>query len=150
MSKTVSMLPLINEKTYDLSKSKNVFVFRVPNSINKQAIAQAVKVQFEVDVLSVNTALIKGKAKRTMSLTGKRSLNSEGQRSDFKKAYVTLKEGQSLPFFESVEEAEQKREANQEKFDQAARKQAEKEAKVQKVDSSPKRRFLRTKKPESK
>ncbi len=150
MSKDIAVLPLLNEKTYELSKSKNVFVFHVPKGSNKQTVARAVKAQFEVDVVSVNTINVKGKAKRTMSITGRRSMNSEGRRPDLKKAYVTLKEGQSLPFFESIEEDEEKREANQEKFDKAAQKQSEKEAKGQKIESnSPKRRFLR-KNPESK
>ncbi|HEY1645820.1 MAG TPA: 50S ribosomal protein L23 [Candidatus Saccharimonadales bacterium] len=149
MSKDLFLTPLLNEKTYDLSKSRNVFVFKVPKKSSKQLIASGVKAQFSVDVLSVNTATIKGKAKRTMSITGKRSVNSSGNRPDFKKAYVTLKEGQSLPFFESIEEEEAKRESNQEKFDTAARKQAEKETKTTaKVNTTAKHRFLRTKKPE--
>lgn len=148
------MLPLLNEKTYGLSKSKNVFVFKVPMSTNKPTVARAVQAQFNVEVIAVNTAVVKGKAKRTMSLTGRRSLNSEGHRPDFKKVYVTLKNGQSLPFFESIEEEEEKREANQEKFNQAARKQAEKESKAEskikaKTETTTKRRFLR-KNPEGK
>ena len=152
MTKTHALLPLLNEKTYDLSKKKNVFVFNVPMSTNKQTVASSIKAQFDVDVITVNTMVVKGKAKRTMSLTGRRSVNSEGRRPNFKKAYVTLKEGQSLPFFESIDEDEEKREANQEKFDQAARKQAEKESKTaQKADNAPKRRFLRSNKtPEGK
>lgn len=151
MSKELTLVPLLNEKTYELSKSKNVFVFKVPIKASKQLIAAGVKAQFSVDATAVNTTVTKGKTKRTMSITGKRSINSYGTRPRFKKAYVTLKKDQSLPFFESIEEDEAKRESSQEKFDQAAIKQAEKEAKVQgKVDSSAKRRFLRTKKPEGK
>ncbi len=150
MSKTLGITPLINEKTYDLSKLKNVYVFDVPTSSNKLEVKKAVKAQFEVEVKSVNMASIKGKAKRTISLTGKRSVNSEGFRPGLKKAYVTLAKDQSLPFFESIDEAEEKREANQEQFDKAAKKQAEKEVKTQKADKAPKRRFLMTKKPEGK
>jgi ribosomal protein L23 len=150
MSKTLAMLPLLNEKTYELSKSKNVYVFKVPIEVNKQTIAKSIKAQFEVDAVAVNTTHIKGKAKRIMSLTGKRSVNAEGHRPDYKKAYVTLKKDQSLPFFEAVEEAEEKRESNQEKFDKAASKQASKEAKTKNVDTGSKRRFLRTKKPDGK
>ncbi len=150
MSKTLAMTPLINEKTYDLSKSKNVYVFDVPSSANKLEVLKAVKAQFEVKIKSVNIMNVKGKAKRTISLTGKKSVNSEGFRPNSKKAYVTLVKDQSLPFFESIDEAEEKREANQEKFDKAAKKQAEKEVKAQKVETTAKRHFLRTKKPEGK
>lgn len=150
MTKDISLLPLLNEKTYDLSKAKNVFVFKVPLNVNKLTIIQAIKNQFDVEAVSVNTLVSKGKVKRTMSITGKRALSSKGKRPDFKKVYVTLKKGQSLPFFESLEEDEEKRQATQEKFDQAAKKQAEKETKQEaKNKATPMRRFLR-KSPESK
>ena len=148
--KDISLLPLLNEKTYDLSKTKNVYVFKVPKAINKLSIASAVKSQFEVDVVSVNTVNMSGKAKRIISLSGKRTVNSSGKRPDFKKAYVTIKKDQSLPFFETIDEAEEKRENSQEKFDKAIRKQADKEAKATGVDKTSKRRFLRTKTPEGK
>ena len=122
MSKTLAITPLINEKTYDLSKSKNVYVFDVPTSANKLEVLKAVKAQFEVEIKAVNIMNVKGKAKRTMSLTGKRSVNSEGSRPSAKKAYVTLAKDQTCRFFESIDEAEEKREANQEKFDKAAKK----------------------------
>jgi large subunit ribosomal protein L23 len=151
MAKDQAIIPIVNEKTYELSKSKNVFVFKVPLTINKPMVAKAVKAQFEVDVETVNIARIKGKVKRTMSLTGKRAMNASGKRPDFKKAYVSIKKGQSLPFFESVDEAEEKREVNQEKFDKVARKQAEKETKSKKTtDAAPKRRFSLSKRPEGK
>lgn len=150
MSKSLTLLPVLNEKTYGLSKSKNVFVFQVPLAASKQMVIQAVKSQFEVDALSVNTIVTKGKMKRIMSLNGRRSINAEGRRPNVKKAYVTLKEGQSLPFFEAIEEDEEKRANTQEKLDKAAQKQSEKEAKSQNTDNSAKRRFLRTKKAEDK
>jgi large subunit ribosomal protein L23 len=145
MTKSLSLIPLLNEKTYGLSKSKNVYVFKVPRGTNKHSIARAVKAQFEVEVISVNTVNIIGKAKRTISITGKRSVNSEGKRSNEKKAYVTLKAGASLPFFEGVEEAEEKRTSTQEKFDKAIDKQNEKEAKA---EAKPKRRLIGSKKKE--
>ena len=152
MSKSLTIKPLINEKTYQLFKDKNVYVFNVPKDVNKHAIKAAIQAQFEVDVITVNTSITKGKPKRTMSLSGRRSVNSNGKRSDFKKAYASIKKGQALPFFESVKEAEEKRETNQAKFDEAAQKQAEKDSKVQqKASKAPtKRRFMSIKKPESK
>jgi len=148
MSKDLTLKPLLNEKTYELSKYRNVFVFSVDPSANKNVIANAVKAQFDVEVVAVNTTVSKGKKKRIMSLSGKRTVNSYGQRPNFKKAYVTLKAGQSLPFFESIEEDEEKQAKNQERFDKAAEKQAQKETKNS--DTGSKRRFLRTKKQEGK
>jgi hypothetical protein len=80
-----------------------------------------------VEVAGVNMANIKGKAKRTISQNGRRVKN--GVRSDFKKAYVTLAEGQSIPIFAAEEEAETKQEKVQAQVNKAVAKQAEKEAK---------------------
>ena len=135
MSKSIALRPRLNEKTYTLSASR-VFVFDVPLDANKHIVARAVEAQFEVKVASVNIANIPGKAKRTMSLTGKRVKNSEGKRNDLKKAYVTLAEGHSLPFFDTVEEEEQKEQNLQDKVDKVVAKKADKAA-------APARRGLR-------
>lgn len=119
MSKSTILVPRLNEKTYAMS-SEGVYVFTVAKDVNKHSIKRAVEAQFEVKVTSVRTANVIGKAKRTMSITGKRSNNSSGKRSDFKKAYVTLEKGNSLPFFDAVEEAEEKEQVLQEKIDKAA------------------------------
>jgi len=137
MSKTIILRPRLSEKTYTLSQTRT-YVVDVPTDVNKHTVARAVEEQFEVKVSSVRTANIKGKSKRTVSITGKRSVNSEGKRSDIKKAYVTLAEGNSLPFFAAVEEEEQKEKATQEKMDKVIAKQVEKDAK-------PKRGLLKRK-----
>lgn len=144
MSKTIALRPRLNEKTYGLADSR-VYVFDVDSSVNKHSIARAVEAQFEVKVVSVNTANVRGKAKRVISLSGKRLKNGEGRRSDTKKAYVTLAEGQSLPFFNAIEEEEQKEQAVQEKVDKAATKQAAKESKQ---ESKGRRGFLKKAKAE--
>lgn len=128
MSKTIMLKPRLNEKTYVLANSR-VYVFDVDRSVNKHSIARAVESQFEVKVSTVNTTNIPGKAKRIISINGKRMKNAEGSRSDIKKAYVTLESGFALPFFDAIEEEEQKEQAVQEKVDKAASKQAEKQAK---------------------
>ena len=128
MSKSIALRPRLNEKTYALAE-KRVYVFTVDRGVNKHSIARAVEAQFEVKVKEVNTTNIAGKAKRIISLSGKRMKNAEGTRSDFKKAYVTLAEGYSLPFFNAIEEEEQQEQAAQEKIDKAAAKLADKDAK---------------------
>lgn len=129
MSKTILLRPRLNEKTYGLAESR-VYVFDVDRDVNKHTIARAVEAQFEVEVTAVNTTNIPGKAKRVISITGKRMKNTEGTRNDFKKAYVTLAEGHGLPFFNAIEEEESKEQATQEKFDKAAAKQAAKDEKA--------------------
>ncbi len=125
MSKTIALRPRLNEKTYALAESR-VYVFDVERGVNKHSVARAVEAQFEVKVASVNTTNVAGKSKRVISITGKRMKNAQGSRKDIKKAYVTLAEGHSLPFFNAVEEEEQKEQAVQEKVDKAAAKQAAK------------------------
>lgn len=139
MSKTITLRPRLSEKTYGLSESR-VYVVEVPGSANKHTVARAVEAQFEVKVTKVNIANVKGKSKRIVSLTGKRMKNADGKRADIKKAYVTLAEGHSLPFFAAVEEEEQKEQKLQQQMDKAVAKQAAKESKP--------RRGLRRKKNE--
>jgi large subunit ribosomal protein L23 len=129
MSKTIILRPRLNEKTYGLADSR-VYVFDVGREVNKHLIARAVEDQFEVKVSAVNTTNIGGKPKRIISVSGQRLKNAEGRRSDIKKAYVTLAEGHSLPFFNAIEEEEQKEQAVQEKVDKAAAKEAEKAEKA--------------------
>jgi large subunit ribosomal protein L23 len=128
MSKTIPLRPRLSEKTYGLSESR-VYVLEIPRDVNKHNIARAVEAQFEVKVKTVNVANIPGKSKRTVSISGKRLSNRRGRRSDLKKAYVTLAEGHSLPFFNAIEEETQQEQDLQEKVDKAATKQAAKETK---------------------
>jgi large subunit ribosomal protein L23 len=125
MDKTITLRPRLSEKTYGLSESR-VYVLEIPAGTNKHSVARAVEAQFEVKVTKVNVANIRGKSKRIMSLTGKRVQNGDGRRNDIRKAYITLAEGHSLPFFAAIEEEEQKEEELQSKVDKAATKQAAK------------------------
>jgi large subunit ribosomal protein L23 len=99
--------PRLSEKAYALSQINNTFVIDVPTELNKHEIAATVEKQFEVKVKTVRTISRKGKSKRVMNTTGKRSSNRHGSQSDIKKAYITLQAGSHLPFFEA-EEAEAK------------------------------------------
>lgn len=122
MEKTTLLHPRLSEKTFGLATAKTVYVFDVPGEANKHTVAAAVAAQFEVTVVNVNMTNIKGKAKRTIRKGG-RAVN--GQRSDIKKAYVTLKEGDKLPFFES-EEDDKKSDKKAAKASEAEKKPAKK------------------------
>lgn len=128
MSKSIILRPRLSEKTYGLSESR-VYVVEVPTDVNKHTVARAIESQFDVKVAKVNMLNVKGKAKRIISVSGKRMVNADGRRNDIKKAYVTLKEGYGLPFFEAIEEEEAKEENVQKQIDKAAEKQAAKAAK---------------------
>ncbi|AEX99945.1 MULTISPECIES: 50S ribosomal protein L23 [Oceanimonas] len=87
--------PHISEKSTMVAEKTNTIVFKVAKDATKAEVKAAVEKLFEVEVKDVRTLLVKGKTKRT----GMRV----GQRSDWKKAYVTLKEGQDIDFIGGAE-----------------------------------------------
>ena len=94
--KSVLVRPLITEKMSGISeKNPTKFGFIVDIDTNKIEIAKAIKAKFEVDVISVNTVRYKGKARTQFTKKGRFS----GRTPKFKKAFVTLKEGQTIDIF---------------------------------------------------
>lgn len=83
----VILFPVITEKA-TLGSENNQVTFRVPINANKFAIRAAVEELFSVKVKSVNTLRQQGKRKRFRGIPGKRP--------DYKKAIVTLEDGQSI------------------------------------------------------
>lgn len=104
MSKTMLLKPRVSEKAYGQSQTKNVYVFEVPVDAFKLEIVEAVKAQFDVTVLAVNLMNVKGKVKRTVRRGGRATT---GKRADFKKAYVTLKAGDSIPIFAAEDDKQE-------------------------------------------
>lgn len=86
--------PIITEKSTSLKDEHNQVVFEVHLDANKSEIKKAVEKLFKVSVLNVHTQNRQGKRKRL----GK----TVGRRKNWKKAIVTLKEGQRVDFFEGV------------------------------------------------
>jgi len=86
--------PLITEKGTFVNEIGNQVVFEVRHDANKLEIKRAVEQLFKVKVLKVRTSNFLGKMRRV----GK----SLGRRPNWKKAYVTLGEGQRIDFFEQV------------------------------------------------
>ena len=117
--------PRLSEKAYGTAQATNTFVIDVPSELNKHEVAAAVEKQFEVKVKTVRTVNRKGKAKRVMNTTGRRSSNRLGSQSDIKKAYITLAAGSHLPFFE----AEEKEAAEAVKAEEKAKKSDKKASK---------------------
>lgn len=98
MSK-ILMIPRVSEKSFKLAGS-NVYTFNVPIDANKIQIKEAVQTEYKVTVLNVNVAVAKGKVKKSFR-KGQQPI--AGTRKNTKRAYVTLKDGDSIPFFEEVE-----------------------------------------------
>jgi large subunit ribosomal protein L23 len=84
--------PHVTEKTSLGSDSTNTVSLVVDREANKIEIKQAVEILFKVKVSDVRTVNVAGKMKRFGKTSAKRS--------NWKKAYVTLQEGQSIDFFE--------------------------------------------------
>jgi len=89
----------MTEKAARLRIEANQIVFEVDTRANKIQIRQAVEELFEVKVVDVNTLVQRGKVKRA----GRR----EVKRPNWKKAIVTLREGDDIQFFDESEEEEQ-------------------------------------------
>ena len=88
--------PILTEKMTALTTLRQ-YAFEVEITANKIQIADAVEKKFNVQVTSIRTIRCKGKRKTQFTKKGR----FEGYRSDWKKAVVTLKEGQSIELLES-------------------------------------------------
>ena len=83
--------PLITEKTSILREDGRTIVFQVAPGANKVEIKRAIEQLLGSKVASVRTSLVHGKVKRQGRFAGRRP--------DWKKAYVTLREGAKMPEF---------------------------------------------------
>ncbi len=96
--------PLITEKVTKMSPKikggKERYAFVVDMDATKDDISKAVAKMYEVEVEDVNTCIIKGKPKSRYS----RGVQVKGYTSSFKKAYVTVKEGQFIDFYNNLPE----------------------------------------------
>lgn len=128
MSKSMTLKPRMSEKSYALSQSR-VYVFDVPLSTNKIEIARAVEAQFDVTVTGVKIMINKGKQARSIRIGARTRTNHSGMRVDVKKAYVTLKEGDSIPVFAALDEQVEKDQKRAEVIAKASEKADKKEAK---------------------
>jgi len=90
----VLVQPLLTEKITALREKTNTVGFVVHPEANRVQIKQAVETLLKVKVEKVNLMNVRGKMKRLGRFSGKRS--------DWKKAFVTLKEGEKLEMYESA------------------------------------------------
>ena len=88
----VIIRPIISEHSYDMMED-NCYTFEVAKTANKVEIAQAIEAIFNVKVVKVNTLNVKAKPKRVRYQLGKTRT--------WKKAMVTVKEGDSIELFAS-------------------------------------------------
>ncbi|MCK4950544.1 MAG: 50S ribosomal protein L23 [Gammaproteobacteria bacterium] len=86
----VLLSPHISEKTTRLADNNNQITFKVLPNATKQEIKSAVEFLFKVNVTGVQVMNVKGKKRRFAQTIGRRK--------DWKKAYVTLREGDDIDF----------------------------------------------------
>jgi large subunit ribosomal protein L23 len=93
-ARQIILEPVVTEKTARAAETANVVAFKVAGDANKIEIRHAVEKLFSVKVTDVRTISVPHKLKRLGRF--------EGRRPGWKKAIVTLKEGESIEFFEHV------------------------------------------------
>lgn len=90
--------PIITEKTNYLSSSLNQYVFEVDYTSTKTTIREAIEKVFDVKVKRINVMIVPAKQSRNM-----RTRQMRTRTGAYKKAIVTLAEGERIPIFEGVE-----------------------------------------------
>ena len=90
--------PILTEKMLKLQEHKRQYAFKVNKEANKIDVKKAVQSRFDVTVEKVRMVNVKGKSKQMNTRRG----ITRGKRADWKKAIVTLREGDSINFFEGA------------------------------------------------
>ena len=97
-SNEILIKPILTEKMLKLQESERKYAFKVQNNVNKIMVKKAVQDRFDVTVENVNIICVKGKSKQMNTRRG----ITRGKRSDWKKAIITLREGDAINFFEGA------------------------------------------------
>jgi large subunit ribosomal protein L23 len=98
MAKNIIIKPIITEKAETLSENMGQYSFIVAKTANKVEIRKAVEKQFNVSVDSVNTINLPKKSKSRNTRSGV----VKGAFSGYKKAIITLSEGENIDFFGDI------------------------------------------------
>ncbi len=98
--KTVNILikPILSEKANAQQDKLRRYAFRVNRKANKLEIKKAVETFYGVSVVNVNTAVSPGKNKSRFTKAGM----LKGRKSSYKKAYVTVAEGETIDLYSNV------------------------------------------------
>lgn len=94
----ISIKPIITERATKLSEKRNCYTFRVSPDANKYQIKTLVEQLYGVKVASVNTAVVRGKNKSRWTKSGL----LRGKTATWKKAYVTVANGDTIEFFSNI------------------------------------------------
>jgi large subunit ribosomal protein L23 len=95
---SIIIKPVITEKMTAMGEKLNRYGFIVQRKANKLQIKKAIEDLYGVQISDVNTMVVPGKAKSRFTKRG----NISGQTSAYKKAIVTLKEGETIDFYSNI------------------------------------------------
>ena len=88
--------PLFTEKMSRLEETENKYAFQVLSTANKIEIEKAIENKFDVKVKKIATMNFSGKEKQMTVRSGGRTIRTQGNRSSWKKAVVTLMDGNEI------------------------------------------------------
>ena len=93
---SIILYPILSEKSTLLGETQNKYIFRVEKTTNKLEIKEVIENKFNVKVKKVATLNVKGKHKNMTIKSNGRILRTNGNRSNWKKAIITLHDGHSI------------------------------------------------------
>ncbi|MCM1482778.1 MAG: 50S ribosomal protein L23 [Muribaculaceae bacterium] len=94
----ISIKPIVTEKATKLTDKLNRYTFRVSPEANKYQIKELVEKLYGVKVVNVNTAIVRGKNKSRWTKSGL----LRGKTSAYKKAFITVGEGETIDFYSNI------------------------------------------------
>ncbi|HEY0055242.1 MAG TPA: 50S ribosomal protein L23 [Pedobacter sp.] len=90
--------PILTEKASALTEKLNRFSFKVDHRANKLQIKSAIEQMYGVSIIAINTMVVSGKSKNRQTKAGLVS----GRTPKYKKAIVTMKEGEVIDFYSNI------------------------------------------------
>ena len=94
----ISIKPIVTEKATKITDKHGRYTFRVSPKAEKPQIKALIEDLYGVKVVKINTLIVRGKNKSRYTKTGL----LRGKISSYKKAFVTLAEGQSIDFYSNI------------------------------------------------
>ena len=94
----ITIEPIVTEKATNLTDKLNRYTFRVSPDANKYQIKSLVEKLYGVKVVNVNTAVVRGKNKSRWTKSGL----LRGKTAAYKKAFVTVGEGETIDFYSNL------------------------------------------------
>ncbi len=101
MYQKIIIKPILTEKMAIMQERENKYAFIVSSNANKIQIKSAVEQKFDVSVSKVATMNFDGKLKQMTTKSNGRTIRTQGRKSSYKKAIVTLLNGDSIDYLKT-------------------------------------------------